>query len=85
MAPPLVYFRNESDIVKLVHIRTNDGVNKIELKTYRFQCNRLFSAKEQDSAQISAILNGIKYTGSLSYSQNVHRESRIVLEYSIEF
>lgn len=85
IAPPLVYFKNESDIVKLVRMRTSDGFNKIESKTYRFQCNRLFGAKEDDSAQISAILNGIKCTGSASFSQNIQRESRTILEYSIEF
>lgn len=83
--PPLVYFKNESDIVKLVRMRTSDGSNKIESKTYRFQCNRLFGAKEEDSAQICAILNGIKCTGSASFSQNIQRESRTILEYSIEF
>ena len=85
IAPPLVYFKNESDIVKLVRMRTSDGFNKIESKTYRFQCNRLFGAKEDDSAQISAILNGIKCAGSASFSQNIQRESRTILEYSIEF
>lgn len=85
VVPPLVYFKHESDIVKLVRMRTSDGSNKIESKTYRFQCNRLFGAKEDDSAQISAILNGIKCTGSASYSQNIQRESRTILEYSIEF
>ncbi len=85
VVPPLVYFKNESDIVKLVRMRTSDGSNKIESKTYRFQCNRLFGAKEEDSAQISAILSGIKCTGSVSFSQNVQRESRTILEYSIEF
>ena len=85
IAPPLVYFKNESDIVKLVRMRTSDDFNKIESKTYRFQCNRLFGAKEDDSAQISAILNGIKCTGSASFSQNIQRESRTILEYSIEF
>lgn len=85
VAPPLVYFKNESDIVKLVRMRTSNGSNKIESKTYRFQCNRLFGAKEDDSAQISAILNGIKCTGSASFSQNIQRESRTILEYSIEF
>lgn len=85
VVPPLVYFKNESDIVKLVRMRTSDSSNKIESKTYRFQCNRLFGAKEDDSAQISAILNGIKCTGSASFSQNIQRESRTILEYNIEF
>lgn len=83
--PDLVYFRNESDILKLIQMRTSNSANQIESKTYRFQCNRLFGVKEKREGEISAVLNYVKPSGATSYNQNIQRESRTILEYSIEF
>lgn len=85
VAPDLVYFRNESDILKLIQMRTSNSSNRIESKTYRFQCNQLFGVKEKREGEISAVLNYMKPSGAVSYNQNIQRESRTILEYSIEF
>lgn len=85
ITPDLIYFRNESDIPKLIDMRTSNSSNRIESKTYRFQCNRLFGVKEKREGEISAVLNYVKPSGAVSYNQNIQRESRTILEYSIEF
>lgn len=85
VVPDLVYFRNESDILKLIQMRTSNSSNRIESKTYRFQCNQLFGVKEKREGEISAVLNYVKPSGATSYNQNIQRESRTILEYSIEF
>lgn len=83
--PKLVYFKNESDIEKLVQMRTENSKNKIESKTYRFQCNKSSGIKEKDAARIDAVLYQLKCSGTATISSEAQRESRTELEYSIEF
>lgn len=83
--PNLVYFKNEGDIEKLVQMRMGSKNNKIESKTYKFQCNRSLGIKEKEAAQIDAVLYQLKCSGTASISSEVQRESRTDLEYSIEF
>jgi hypothetical protein len=83
--PKLVYFKNESDIIKLVQMRTKNSGNKIESKTYKFQCSKSSVIKEKDAAQIDAALTYLKLSGTASISNEVQRESRTELEYSIVF
>lgn len=83
--PKLVYFKNESDIEKLVQMRTGSNKNKIESKIYRFQCNKSSGIKEKEAAQIDAVLGQLKCSGTASISSEAQRESRTDLEYSIEF
>jgi len=85
VAPKLIYFKNESDIEKLVQMRTGSNKNKIESKIYRFQCNKLSGIKEKIAAQIDAVLDQLKCSGTASISSEAQRESRTELEYSIEF
>ncbi|MPM64427.1 hypothetical protein SDC9_111313 [bioreactor metagenome] len=83
--PTLVYFKNESDIEKLVQMRTENNKNKIESKTYRLQCNKTAGIKEKDAARIDAVLYQLKCSGTATVSSEAQRESRTELEYSIEF
>lgn len=83
--PKLVYFKNESDIEKLIHMRVGSSMNKIESKIYSFQCNKSSGIKEKEAVQIDAILNQLKCGGTASISSEAQRESRTDLEYRIEF
>lgn len=82
---PIVYFKNESDIEKLVQMRMGDAKNQIKSKTYRFQCSQSSGMTEKDAAQLDAVLKQMKYVGTASISSEAQRESRTELEYSIEF
>lgn len=83
--PELVYFQQESDICKLVQMRTSTSANRIESKVYRFQCSRLYGIKEEAASQISTVLHHIKCSGGISFTQSAQRESRTELEYHITF
>lgn len=83
--PDLLYFKNESDIEKLVQMRTGGNKNKIESKTYKFQCNRTSGIKEKEALQLDAVLNQLKCGVSAFISKETKRENRTELEYTIEF
>ena len=85
VVPKLVYFKNESDIEKLIQMRTGNSENKIESKTYKFQCSRSSGITEKEAAQIDAVLGQMKCSGTASVSSEAQRESRTELEYRIEF
>ncbi len=83
--PKLVYFKNEGDIEELIQMRTGDSQNKISSKTYVLQCSKSFGIKENEAAQIDAVLGQLKYTATASISKEAKRENQTELEYSIEF
>lgn len=85
VVPRLVYFKNESDMEKLIQMRTGSSENKIESKTYKFQCSRSSGITEKEAAQIDAVLGQMKCSGTASVSSETQRESRTELEYRIEF
>lgn len=85
VVPNLIYFKNESDIEKLVQMRTGSSDNRIESKSYRFQCSKSSGIKEKEAAQIDAVLSQLKCSGTASISSEAQRESRTDLEYNIEF
>lgn len=85
VVPNLVYFKNESDIEKLVQMRTSSSDNRIESKSYRFQCSKSSGIEEKEAAQIDVVLSQLKCSGTASISSEAQRESRTDLEYNIEF
>jgi len=86
VAPRLVYFKNESDIEKLIEMRMDTSKqNKIKSKTYTLQYNKSSGIKEKEAARIDAVLGQLKCGGTASISSEAQCESRTVLEYSIEF
>ncbi len=86
IVPQLVYFKNEPDIENLIEMRTKaDNGNKIMSKDCMVECAKSLAIKENEAAEIDAVLHGLKVSGSASFSSEVQRESRTILEYSIEF
>ncbi len=83
--PELVYFKNETDIEKLVQMRLSNDENKIQSKTYRFQCRKSSGISESEAAKIDAVAGQLKCGVSESFSNEVQRENRTELEYKIEF
>ncbi len=83
--PELVYFKHETDIEKLIEMRTSNGDNKIQSKTYKLQCNKSAGIKENEAAKIDAVAGQLKCGASQSFSSEVQRENRTELEYKIEF
>lgn len=83
-APPLVYFKEESDIEKLIRMRMNAS-NPIKSKDFCFQCSRSIGMSEKTAAKIDLVLQQMKCNGTASLSSEVQREARTVLEYHIEF
>lgn len=84
--PRLVYFKNESDIEKLIEMRMDASKqNKIKSKTYTLQYNKSSGIKEKEAAKIDAVLGQLKCGGTASISSEAQCENRTVLEYSIEF
>jgi len=84
--PRVVYFRNESDIVKLIEMRMDTKKqNKIKSKTYTLQYSKSSGIKEKEAAEIDAVLSQMKCGGTATISSEAQRESRTDLEYHIEF
>lgn len=83
--PELTYFKNESAIESLIQMRINDKENKIQAKTYHFQCSSTTGITEKEAAKLDAMLAQIKHIGKFGVSQEVQRENRTELEYKIEF
>ena len=83
--PTVVYFKSESDIEKLIQMRTGESQNRVQSKTYRFQCSNSSGISEREAGQIDALLRQIKCSGSASISSEAQRESRTDMEYHIEF
>lgn len=82
--PALVYFKNESDIEKLIHMRL-DQSNPIKSKDFCFQCSRTSGMTEKTAAKIDLVLQQMKCSGTATLSSEVQREGRTELEYHIEF
>ena len=82
--PTLVYFRNESDIEKLIRMRM-DQSNPIKSKDFCFQCSRTSGMTEKTAAKIDLVLHQMKCSGTATLSSEVQREGRTELEYHIEF
>ena len=84
--PKVVYFRNESDIVKLIEMRMDTKKqNKIKSITYTLQYSKSSGIKEKEAAEIDAVLSQIKCGGTATISSEAQRENRTDLEYHIEF
>ncbi len=84
VVPELVYFKNESDIEKLIQMRTGGSENRIRSKTLHFKCSKSTGIKEHEAAKIDAVLSHLKYTASESFTSEVQRENHTELEYKIE-
>lgn len=82
--PTIVYFRNESDIEKLVQMRM-DQSNPIKSKDFCFQCSHTSGMTEKTAAKIDLVLRQLKCSGTATLSSEVQREGRTELEYHIEF
>lgn len=82
--PALVYFRNESDIEKLIRMRL-DQSNPIKSKDFCFQCSSTSGMTEKTAAKIDLVLRQMKCAGTATLSSEVQREGRTELEYHIEF
>lgn len=82
--PTLVYFRNESDIEKLIRMRL-DRSNPIKSKDFCFQCSQTSGMTEKIAAKIDLVLHQMKCAGTATLSSEVQREGRTELEYHIEF
>lgn len=82
--PALVYFRNESDIEKLIRMRL-DQSNPIKSKDFCFQCSSTSGMTEKTAAKIDLVLRQMKCVGTATLSSEVQREGRTELEYHIEF
>lgn len=83
-APPLVYFKEESDIEKLIRMRMNPN-NPIKSKDFCFQCSRSVGMSQKTASKIDAVLQQMKCSGTATLSSEVQREERTILEYHIEF
>ncbi len=83
--PELVYFKHETDIEKLIEMRTSNGENRIQSKTYKLQCSKSIGIKASEAAKIDAVAGHLKCGASQSFSSEVQRENRTELEYKIEF
>lgn len=83
-APPLVYFKEESDIEKLIRMRMNPN-NPIKSKDFCFQCSRSVGMSQKTASKIDAVLQQVKCSGTATLSSEVQREERTMLEYHIEF
>lgn len=84
-APELTYFKNDSDIENLIKTQTGSGENRIQSKTYAFQCSKFSGISEKTAVKIDAALQQMKCAGSASVASEAQRENRTVLEYTIEF
>ena len=82
--PPLVYFKEESDIEKLIRMRMNPN-NPIKSKDFCFQCSRSVGMSKETAAKIDLILQQMKCSGTATLYSEVQREERTILEYHIEF
>lgn len=82
--PPLVYFKEESDIEKLIRMRMNPN-NPIKSKDFCFQCSRSVGMSKETAAKIDLVLQQMKCSGTATLSSEVQREERTILEYYIEF
>ncbi len=83
--PELIYFANESDIEKLIQMRTGDSENWIQKKTYYVQCSKSSGFNNREASTIDAALGQLKCGGSVKFSSEMQREINTVLEYEIEF
>ncbi|NLC73613.1 MAG: hypothetical protein GX684_07615 [Ruminococcaceae bacterium] len=84
--PKLVYFKGESDILQLIKMRTDpEKKNRIVSKTYALRYNKSSGISQKMANQIDAALTGMSLKQSATFSNEVKRETRTVLEYHIEF
>lgn len=84
--PELVYFRNESDIEKLVLMRTQpETENKIKSKKYIFNCNSLSGISDNLAADVDVALRCSVINSENAFSKSKTNQRSTVLEYSIEF
>lgn len=83
--PELVYFKNQSEIERLVQMRTGGNKNKVQSEVYKFQCGRMSGMSMAEAAKIDAVIAQVKCGATASLSSEVQRECRTVLEYKIDF
>ena len=84
--PTLTYFKEESDIVSLIKMRTDtESQNKIKSKTYLFEYCRSQDMQENTAADIDSIVKKLGISANSSVENQVQSSKKMVLEYSIEF
>lgn len=84
--PELIYFTNETDIEKLIFMRTNPKTeNMIKSKKYSFNCNTLSGISESLCVDIDAALKMGGVSSSNNFSSKTKKEKSTALEYIINF
>ena len=82
--PELHYFKNDSDILSLIDMRLNKH-NPIHSLDYKLKYSNSSQINLTIAAKIDEVLSKYKITGSVSASEQVKREQRTIMVYSIEF
>ena len=83
--PKLVYFKNESDVNALIHMRMDPNANQILSKTYSFSYKNSSGIQVNDAIKIDAALKLMKCNMGGTVLNEARCESDLVLEYSIQF
>ena len=83
--PELVYFKNQSEIERLVQMRTGGNKNKVQSEVYKFQCRRMSGMSMAEATKVDAVIAQVKCGATASFSSEVQREYRMVWEDKIDF
>ena len=82
--PPVLYFKNESDIQSLIQMVL---INKSKLtkRTYSMRASSSSGVSMTEASNIGASLKSIKVKAGASFEKRAKEESEAILEYTIDF
>lgn len=83
-APPVLYFRNESDIQSLIQMATG-SMSKITKRTYSLQASSSSGMSLSEAADINASIKCVKCKAGATFESHASSENDALLEYTIEF
>lgn len=84
LQPTLKYLKQDPDIQTLISVRMNEA-SPVERYKTRVEVSKTMGMKETDAIKMDAIIKKDKIAAGASIAEEVRKESRLVLDYLLEF